>query len=225
MDNSSGKVMRASVLYAQGVAKLTDGDSVISASVIAPEEEAAALSAAPTSTPIPFVQSQNINNPDDDDANNGDDRVEETTLVQMRKHSHPSKQLSGARDSILVYKGEAAAAVKATNRQTILNFKDEEDVGNTSSFADVDVDSHPPLSAYAPTSVTAVTHLPIQLAAELGSGDETIPGLYTDIILCNMFSFYVPFFIHRFFLDKYMISEGEVRDSEMERFAQKITTK
>lgn len=193
MDSSSGKVMRASVLYAQGVAKLTDGDSVISASVIAPEEEAAALSAAPTSTPIP-VQSRNINNPDDDDANNGDDRVEETTLVQMRKHSHPSKQLSGARDSILVYKGEAAAAVKATNRQTILNFKDEEDEGNTSSFADVDVDSHPPLSAYAPTSVTAVTHLPIQLAAELGSGDETIPGLYTDIRLCNMFSFLRPFF-------------------------------
>ena len=166
------EVKRASVLFDQGHARVTDGVSVVSAGAAIPEE-AADATAEPPNDVVPSSSS--------------DDHEQ----VEMRARGHAGaarRMLSDARDSIIVYKDDAAAsAIKVLNRQTLL-VADEagaKEAGATAPSgggptADTDDDRNLPLSAYtaaASASAAGASAAAVQLGSELElAGEAAIPG-------------------------------------------------
>lgn len=163
------EVKRASVLFDQGHTRVTDGVSVVSAGAAIPEEAADATPKPPN--------------------NDGDDNEQQ---VQMRAHGHggaPRRMLSDARDSIIVYKDDAAAsAIKALNRQTLQVMVVDDGATEAAATApsgdgttaDTDDDRNLPLSAYtaaASASAVGASTAAVQLGSQLElAGEAAIPG-------------------------------------------------
>ena len=170
----STEVRRASALYDQGHNKVTDGESVISAGAVIPEEEPAASNHTTTFPPLLNIEIKtNTGEQSDDDVSE--------PAVQMRTHGGASRMLSDARDSIMVYKDDTkASAIKAANRKTLL----VDDVRDGGSGAKGEADSSAaaddrnlPLSAYTSAAPAAgVSNAALELGAELGSAHAMIPG-------------------------------------------------